>query len=191
MGQGYVSPRVIKEVIKKQGDSGKIPENFPESVLGKFPIGIDGIYADMFSGLNLEEQLRIGGFKETEIEYNDNYTLIVDKYYLNSENTNIYYELETKINNIINKFFTVPLELEEELQNTFLVTEENNVESASFLVTDSEKIVNLEDNLIEITLSTVNRETASREKKRKKCILFSRENNKIQIKEEMQEVQNR
>jgi hypothetical protein len=55
MGQGYASPRVIKEVIKKQGDSGKIPENFPESVLGMFPIGIDGIYADMFSGLNLEE----------------------------------------------------------------------------------------------------------------------------------------
>lgn len=173
------TPRVIKEIIKKRRND--LPINFPYSILGEFPIGVEGIYTDMFSGLNLEEELRIGGNKETEIEYGDDFITITDKYFLLSDENKSYYKLETKIYNAINRFLVNP--------GDFLVSESDN----SFLVF-TENIKDLEDNLIEITLSAVYKneygDFINETIKQHKFIIFSREDNKIKIVEQLDKGEN-
>lgn len=168
-------PRVVKEIIKKHP---VYNQEFPERE--KYPIGTEGIYTDMFSGLNLEEELRIGGSKQTEIEYGEDYTLISDKYYLSSDSNKSYYKLTTRIDNKVNRFLVD--------SNDFLVSKDND-ENPFLVFTEEAK--DLESSSIIITLwsgliygeGIDPIETALRSK----IITFSRENNKIKITEQLSE----
>ena len=130
--------RVVKQIRQKinTDPQGGIT-NFTE--IGQYPLGIDGIYADMFSGLNLEEQLKLGGPKETSITQSVQYITITEKYYRGNSNTK-YYLLETKINKLTETCFLV------NNNRDFLINNEDK-----FLTCWGEK-VDVSDTVITITL---------------------------------------
>ena len=88
--------KVLRSVVQKESAVGSI--DFETDIMYAF--GSQGIYTEMFSGLNLQEDLRIGGPKQIFYENDNDNFKVIEKYYLN-DNKNIYYEVDTLINKII------------------------------------------------------------------------------------------
>lgn len=178
--------RVIKQIRKKISDTG----GNVFSNLGQYPIGIDGIYADMFSGLNLEEELRIGGEKDTIITEENDYTSTEVRYYLLSYNNNkpyynhnIYYKLLTEQYKKVNRFLTDSLELDQTdpIEPTFL--RDNN--TGDFIVFQ-QPITNTKDKILKITLSIVKQNENIENVIKEKIITYNNSSdNTIEINEQI------
>ena len=54
------------------------------------PFGSDGEFIDILSGLNLEEEMRLGGRRDVGFSENTNGTITVTETYYNASNTQIY-----------------------------------------------------------------------------------------------------
>lgn len=78
----------IKQIRKKKSNG-----------YSSYPIGSDGQYVDMSSGLDLEEELKLGGNHQVEIVENkeENKTQIVEYYLDNSAEESIVYTVKTTI----------------------------------------------------------------------------------------------
>ena len=63
------------------------------------PIGSEGQYIDMLSGLDNEQELKLGGNHTTSISINNNVTTITEDY-KKADNTTIVYKVITTIENI-------------------------------------------------------------------------------------------
>lgn len=165
--------KVLRQVLQKKNQVGSQWITDPSSQVTandiKYVFGSEGVYTNMFSGLNLEEELRIGGTKQTSYEMGQNFN-VVEKYFLNSDRT-IYYELKTSINNKVIRFLITG-------ENEFIV--QDTTENSPFLVFEDDK-QDFDDNIIEIKLSKVinNTSTVIRTKK----IFFNEEDGKKIISE--------
>lgn len=133
--------KVLRSVLQKQGTS-----NFSNI---NYIFGSQGVYTEMFSGLNLEEQLRLGGACDVSYQVgedkNKNATYkIIEKYYLNG-NSNFYYKVVTETNSAILDFLTTEQTVVPTNGADFLVA------PTPFLVLQGEN----SQNVIKITLSAV------------------------------------
>lgn len=161
--------KVLRSVLQKQSEVGSV--DFQTNI--NYVFGSQGIYTDMFSGLNLEEELRIGGQKQTIYETDNDNFKITEKYYLNNSE-NIYYELETSINKKNISFLV-------DNEDNFLVQLDGMIgltPKYSFLLFEKE-VQDFSDNFIEITLSSVKNEVKTLLKT--KQIFFSEDNNNNKI----------
>lgn len=136
-----------------------------------YALGSQGVYTKMFSGLNLEEQLFIGGASETYYEINTNGTYktykITEMYFLNSSDKNTYYKVTTEIDNTVLDFLTLP-------QDSFAVDdqeEDEETEAFPFLAQETEGA----QRTMRITLSAVKGNTET--ELRKKYIVFGYNDN--------------
>lgn len=68
----YIEQPRIKQIRQKDSNG-----NYLTSV----PLGADGFLVDMFSGLDLEEELKLGGNHYTEITEDDDVTIIKEWYF--------------------------------------------------------------------------------------------------------------
>lgn len=159
--------KVLRSVLQKQG-----PTNFSNT---NYAFGTQGVYTKMFSGLNLEQELCLGGAKEISYESLDNSYKIIEKHFLNRSNT-IYYEVETIISKTIQNFLTGTWNLRDD---NFLVNSTQNSDPYLFLVTEEEA----PQDSIKITLSAVNINNNTRQILKKKYIVFSQDSGKKYISE--------
>ena len=65
-----------------------------------YPFGTDGELVDILSGLNLEDELRLGGMRDCIIEENDNGDITYIQQYKNNEN-NVIFSVKVIIDNDI------------------------------------------------------------------------------------------
>lgn len=143
-----MAERIIREFRKKISDIGS--NTFSD--FGTFPIGTEGIYTNMFSGLNLEEELRIGGEKETEIQQlpNEGCIQTTTKYFLPGSNKLSYYKLVIRQYTTINRFLFDPVQSSESDPYGFIVNEYDQ-----FIVfPEKPEEVPLNDKFIRISLYT-------------------------------------
>lgn len=140
-----MTEKVLRQVFQKvnQADNDWNP-SASDGI--KYIFGSEGIYTKMFSGLNLEEDLLIGGEKQVSYETGQNF-IITEKYFLNN-NENVYYKLETSINNKIIRFLIND-------NNDFLVSSDTD---GSFLIFEDKKR-NFNDSIITVKLFTVKENT--------------------------------
>ena len=133
-----------------------------------YAFGSQGIYTKMFSGLNLEQQLLIGGAGDityTVTTKNGRTTYkIVEKYYL-GQDSDVYYEVETLIGNEIANFLTSYIATQD-----FITEDEVQTSSNSYpFITN---ITEAPSNTIAISLYTVKKD-GTRTKTKMKYIVFS------------------
>ena len=88
----YTTTKRIKQIRQKQNNS----------FSGGIPLGTDGKLVDMFSGLDLEEQLRLGGKSTVSINETEQRVQIIERHYAKDSENNIpTFTIRTLIDNLI------------------------------------------------------------------------------------------
>lgn len=88
----YKGTKRIKQVRQKQNNS------FSTGI----PLGTDGKLVDMFSGLDLEEELRLGGKSNISITETEQQVQIIERHYNKDDNSNTpTFTIRTAINNLV------------------------------------------------------------------------------------------